>query len=258
MKKIVIVQILLYQLLANASSQSYQKSVEILNSTNKNSKSAQIKIDNLDKKTKSLSYEYKLLLSQITNQEKYNKILEEIKSSQEDEIISIDNQIQSVDKTEVQLLPLMSDMIDSLEDFIKEDIPFLLEIRLKRISKLKTNLKRADISQSEKYRQILEVYKIEYEYSNAISHYNGELMIDNKNLSVEYLFVGRVSFLYKTLDNKFCGVYSKKEGTFIKLDNDNIPKINKILALSKKQTIPKLLDVPLSQVDFSIVKKDIK
>ena len=48
-----------------------------------------------------------------------------------------------------------------LETFVELDVPFHMEERMQRIEFLRNNLDRSDVSIAEKFRQVLEAYKIE-------------------------------------------------------------------------------------------------
>ena len=62
---------------------------------------------------------------------------------------------------ERQITPLMLRMIDGLEEFVRLDLPFLLNERRDRIERLRTIMDRADVAVSEKFSQVLQAYQIE-------------------------------------------------------------------------------------------------
>ncbi len=57
--------------------------------------------------------------------------------SQNASIESFDRQIATIDNTKQNVVPLMYRMIDTLEQFIKADVPFNLETRLARVERLR-------------------------------------------------------------------------------------------------------------------------
>lgn len=224
-------------------SQSLDTAVESVTQTNKQALSNQKKIDALDTKNKQLFNEYIRLTKELENQKKYNKHLSQIITSQNDEMQILNSNINNIDNTSKNIYPLMERMVITLEEFIQKDTPFLLAERLKRVEKLKTILKRSDMSISNKYRSILESYMIENDYSNNIESYSGKI----QEKVVEFLRVGRVGLYYISKDNSSCGMYDKTTKKFITLDNSNIKHIKKAIKIAKKQLAPDLIVVPVNK-----------
>ena len=57
------------------------------------------------------------------------------------------------------VVPLMVDMLDSLESFIKLDVPFLVET-LTALVAYEGPLKRADVTTAEKFRRLLKAFSL--------------------------------------------------------------------------------------------------
>ena len=211
----------------------------------KTAKKSQVKINNLDDETQKLVQEYRLTLKKIYNTKKYNQQLRDFIKKQKEEMISVRKQIEQVKDTGKDILPLIDRMAESLEQFIKLDKPFLLEERLSRIADLKKIIKRSDISVSEKYRRLLDIYEIENEYGTTISAYKGKQTIKNKELTVEFLRVGRVSLMYQSLDKKHNAYWNDMKKEWVKLPRTYKDSLSKGLLIAKKQMAPDLLKVPV-------------
>lgn len=220
---------------------SYNLSQDIKNDSQKNSLSTQVKINSLDDKTKKMYEEYKKYLSLSQTQSRYNKQLRELIVSQDNEMAILLSDIQKIEHTHKNIIPLMQKMISNLDAFIKLDTPFLLKEREARVKKLKENMKRADVSVSDKYRQILEAYMIENDYAKNIESYKDK--VDEK--VVELLRIGRVALYYQTLDFKNSGMWDKKKKKFISLDSSYNKKILQAIKISKRQITPDLLILPM-------------
>ena len=91
----------------------------------------------------------------------YDDQLSEIIDAQFAEIENINSQIDSLDDINIDILPLLKTMTDTLRKVINLDIPFLKEDRLERVDNLDGLLLRADITTAEKFRKVFEAYQID-------------------------------------------------------------------------------------------------
>ena len=98
-------------------------------------------------------------------------------------------QLGEIETTSREVLPMMQKMLATLDQFVKLDVPFLLEERTNRVAQLKDMMTRADVSISEKYRRIVEAYQIEMEYGRTIEAYQGKV----GDKTVDFLRAGRVA-----------------------------------------------------------------
>jgi len=172
----------------------------------------------------------------------YNAQLKEVIASQKGEEASLNDQIISIDLTQQQIMPLLSDMVKTYARFVKEDTPFLYEERMERAKRLQGVLHRSDVTISEKYRQVLEAYTIEMEYARTIEAYRGELA--EAKTTVDFLRIGRVGLFYRSLDGERCGRYNPESKRFETLDASYADSIRDGLRVAKKSRAPKLLALP--------------
>lgn len=231
-------------LIANAD--DYVKSQNIKSVTLKKSHEIQKEIDDLDAKTKKQYEEYKKYTYLGNTQKRYNDQLSDLFESQESEKVILKSDIEKIEHTHKNIIPLMQKMIDNLEKFIEIDAPFLLKERTSRVKRLKVNIKRADLSVSDKYRQILEAYIIENDYAKTIESYKDTL----NGKVVEFLRVGRVGLYYQTLDFTTSGMWDAKAQEFIEVDDSYNKKILNAIKISKKQLTPDLLMLPMIKGDM--------
>lgn len=236
LKRTFVLLLLGYSLSALAIDKLDQ-SKKIITKTNNTLQSSQKLIDRRDTKTSQMFDEYKGLQSEIENYRVYNAQLNDIVGSQNQEKDTLQKSISGIEATSQQILPFMAKMIDSLESFIVSDYPFLAVERANRISSLKNNMKRADISVAAKYRQILESYQIELDYGNTIKSYDGN--IDGKRVS--FLKLGRVGLYYLSFDKTACWAWNLTDSQWQELsDNDYKHSIAKAIKIAKRQKSPDL------------------
>lgn len=200
-------------------------------------------VDKVDDERQKMFEEYRMTLRKIDSTKAYNKQLVELMQSQDKEKVSLAKQIDSIKGTNKEIVPLMISMVDTIEKMVELDTPFLKEERKNRVDNLKKMMKRADVTTSEKYRRILEAYQIENEYGKTIEAYRGKL--EDRDLTVDFLRVGRLMLVYQTLDAKEQGVWDKKQKKFIQVDSDFKKSIREGLRMARKQTAPNLIKLPV-------------
>lgn len=175
----------------------------------------------------------------------FNGNLENLVADQDREIQSIERQINGFSDVEQAVVPLMFEMIDILERFIDLDMPFLEKERSDRMARLRSNMDRADLTVSEKYRQIMEAYQVEAAYGRNIEAYIGNLVIDGVERRVDLLRVGRVLLAYQTLDQQQVGFWDKTSQQWTALGNEHRAEIGDGLRIARKQMAPRLLELPV-------------
>jgi len=205
---------------------------------------SQVKIDKLSDDTDRLTAEYRIVLQRIDALRVYNHQVSELISSQEEEMTSLRRQIDDVELVGREVTPLMLGMIDAIENFVELDVPFLPEERADRMADLHDVMVRADVTDAERYRRIIEAYQIENEFGRTIEAYQGELDRDGATRQVDFLRVGRVGFYYQTLDGSETGAWDQKQKAWTDASKSG-SGVRLGIRMAKKQTAPDLLRIPL-------------
>ena len=222
-------------------SNAIDKSINTIEKTNTKLNNFQKKIDLQDEKTSVLLNEYKYTNKELQNTITYNDQLKNLIKSQQAEMKNIDNQLIEIEQTHKNIYPLMVGMITSLKKLIKADTPFLITERTNRVKKLEQNINRADIKTAEKFRIILEAFKIEYDYANSIEAYESQIDETTYNM----LRIGRVGFYYQSLDFKKYGFWDNVNKQWIPIENNTAKKnIRTAIKIAKKQQNVELLELP--------------
>jgi len=226
-------------------SNQIDQSINTIEKTNVKLNSVQKKIDKEDEVKNVLLEEYKYTNKELQNTIKYNAQLTELINSQNAELKDIDKQLVEIEQTHKNIYPLMADMITSLQKLIVADSPFLLEERTQRIERLEKNLNRADIKTAEKFRIILEAFKIEYDYANSIESYESE--IEGKTYNM--LRIGRAGLYYQSLDFKSYGYWDNTNKKWLEVTNGTAQSnIRTAVKIAKKQQNVELLELPFLTV----------
>lgn len=207
---------------------------------------SQQRVDNISDQTQNMLDEYLTTSQQIDRTRTYNDQVEKLIRSQEEEKISLKKQLGDVGIVEKEIVPLMLHMIDSLDQFVKLDVPFLLPEREKRVNDLRKLMDSADITISEKYRKVMEAYQIEIDYGKTIEAYRGQLKTDGKTRTVDFLRVGRLLLAYQTLDRAETGFWNKTTRKWAALPDSYRNAVTEGLRIARHQVAPQLLTLPVA------------
>lgn len=203
---------------------------------------SQQKIDSIDNSIRSAERDYRAVIKESDGLKVYIEQLDKQLAAQHEELSGIDKSIEQVTLVERQITPLMLRMIDSVDQFVKADVPFLVEERSNRVEKLKTLMGRSDVTVAEKYRKVMEAYQSEIDYGRTIESYRGTL--DGRE--VDFLRVGRISLIYQTLDGQELGVYNTNSKAWQPLDSEFKSKVMAAIRIAREQAAPDLIKVPVA------------
>ena len=207
---------------------------------------AQKDIEALNDQALDLTAQYRNVQRRIGSLKVYNDQLRTLLDNQETVIANIQKEIDEVGVIARQVMPLMHRMVDSLARFVELDVPFLIEERKKRVQLLRELLDRADVSNAEKYRRVVEAYQIENEYGRTIEAYKARMNAGGGEKSVEFLRVGRVALVYRTLDGGEYGAWDVKKKAWQVLPSDKYGRqIMAGLRIAREQAAPNLMRVPV-------------
>jgi hypothetical protein len=209
----------------------------------------QQRIEELSDRSRAMLEEYQRLGREHEALVTYNDQLERIVNSQETEKTSLLAQLEDIELTRQEILPLMLRMIDRLERFVAEDSPFLEQERTRRVARLRELLDRADVSVAEKYRRVLEAYQVELDYGRTLEAYRDELDLAGERRTVDILRVGRVGLYYQSLDGRHSGYWDTVTRSWQSLDGRDRLAIRQGLRVARQEVAPELLRLPVAAAE---------
>ena len=220
-----------------------EKIVETGVSRNDAAKESQKRVDQIQEGTDKIIGQYKRELKVVDGLKVYNALLQRQLDDQQLQLQQLKESIEEVSVIERQITPLMLRMLDGLEQFINLDVPFLLEERKNRVTKLKATLERADVTTAEKFRAVLEAFQIENEYGRTIESYKGSL----EGREVDFLRVGRVALLYQSVGGQYNGYWDQSQRKFVSLTEPEYRNyIDKGIKIARKLVAPDLIMLPVA------------
>lgn len=240
-KKMILLSLLL-GLGLNAG--SVDTMIDKVGSTNAKSAASQKKINAYADTSEKLYDEYVRIQKELDEQRLYNRQLSLIVSTQKEEIPKLEEQISQIEVTHKKIIPLMFEMVETLDKLIAVDTPFLHDERTQRATNLKSYLSNPDITIAEQFRLIFESYKIEYSYARTLEVYRTQFDGDGSK-TVDFLRVGRFALYYQSLDLQESAIYDLENQKWVILDPKYNPKIRKAIKMARKKVAPDFLTLPI-------------
>ena len=230
-----------------AGAQSIDPIVEVGKERAVAAKASQAKIDRLADETASLLSDYKTVMKQVDGLKVYNARLERQIANQEKRITDIDASISEASVIQRQIPPLVTRMLDGLEQFIQLDMPFDLDTRLGNIEAVRANMDRSDVTSAEAYRQVLELSSLELQKGLGIESYSDSIDLNGAEREVDILRIGRVALVYQSTDGAETGAWNRETKTWEELSSgDYAAAVRKGVRIAKKQATIELLNMPVS------------
>jgi hypothetical protein len=204
-----------------------------------------VKIDSIQEQTQDIVIEYRAVVDETEINKVYNDHVAKLVAAQNEEIASLEGQIAEIENTKRNVVPLMYRMIDMLDQFVNADIPIKLDRRLARVAKLRALMIDPKVSTSEKYRQVLEAYEIEKDYGSAVVAWQGTEVFDGKEVSADFVHVGRIALVAQSKDLKNAWVWNNTTRAWEKLGDEYLSDITLTIRMARKQAPYELIKLPI-------------
>jgi hypothetical protein len=231
---------------STASAQQLDPPIDARVAANEAGAESQRRVEEIASATDSLIAEFRLTNKKIESLQIFNRSLSEVIVSQNEELTSLQRQIDGVEEVGRAVTPLMLKMIEALDQFVKFDVPFLVDERTNRVAGLRVLMRQSDVAEPERYRRILEAYQIEGDYGRTIDAQPGTLENAGQKVPVDFLRIGRIGLMYRTRDLDEYGVWNQNDREWNLLEKGDYANwIDEGLRVAKKQAAPQLIRVPL-------------
>lgn len=226
----------------SASAQVLDRSIQTEEQIARSAAQVQAQINQVADETESLVNDYRVVLGEIESLRIYNDMLQQTVNSQDREITNINNQLENLEETNRNVVPLMIEMAETLPRLVQADVPFRVEERMERAETLIDALDRADVTTSEKFRRILEAYQSEIELGRTTEGYRGQLPDGQR---VDFLRIGRTLLFYQSLDGTETGWWNPNSRTFEALGDRYRLAVSDGLSIAQNQVAPDLVRLPV-------------
>jgi len=211
---------------------------------------SQERINGIVDSTRSLEDQYRAINKEIDGLKVYNRLM---RAQVEGQVATLDDISLSMDQVDVinrQIFPLMTRMIDALEQSVSLDIPFLMAERTKRINDLELIMERSDVSVAEKFRKVMEAYQIENDYGASSEFYEQSLTIDGETRAFNMLRIGRIGLYFQSDDTKITGRWDNEAREWV-VDDSARNEVRKGLRMARQLIAPELINIPVPAPEAS-------
>ncbi|WP_028583901.1 DUF3450 domain-containing protein [Desulfogranum mediterraneum] len=157
-------------------------------------------------------------------------------------------QLRDIAQIQAEMDPFLEQLLARLLSLPGQGLPFLLEEREQRFSRLETTLQDPAISLSERYRKAMEALLIEAEFGLSLETYQQTLPIGGRPLLVDIFRLGRLGLFYLTLDRSACGFFNVATDAWSPLDKGYLRDLETAVAIAAKQRPVELLTMPLGRM----------
>lgn len=225
--------------------QSLEQAMQLGVDAQKQAEQSQLRVDGLHVESQSLADEYRLLLRQHDELKSYDDQLDALVAKQKTELDTLAQETVTAQRTRARSLPLLRDMLTTLEQFVKLDLPFLVDERKARVDALKALIDAPDTPLAEKYRRLIEAYQVEADYGRGIEAQSDRITIGKQARTVDTLRVGRVALLYLSFDQREAGYWDQRSRVWRVLPTAINHDIAQALKVARKQAPPAILKLPV-------------
>ena len=206
---------------------------------------SQNRVNDIVSDTEKLENQYRQLTQEVDGLNVFIELMENQVNNQEIEISILEGSTDKILVLQRQIVPQMKKMIDGLDQFVTLDVPFLQTERRKRISDLNGLLERADVTVSEKFRQVTNAYKIEADYGRSIESYHGKVDDNGVERDVDFLRIGRVGLYWQTADNSITKGWNHALKQWVDLGNEYRAAVRTGLQIAEEKRAPEMLLLPV-------------
>ena len=137
----------------------------------------------------------------------------------------------------------MLEMIGALDRIVEADIPFRIDERRARVERLRVMMDQAEVTASEKYRQVMQAYQTELEFGRTTEAYSDTLPTTGQ--TVDYLRVGRTLLVYQTSDQTVTGWFNPTTRVYEALPDRYRLQVRDGLSIARNERAPALVTLPV-------------
>jgi len=177
----------------------------------------------------------------LWKKEKMEKYVADVK----ERIAELKRRTMELKKINQELEPYLDETVRRLKEFIKGDLPFLMEERQKRLLALQSVLDSYDAGIAEKLRRVLEALRIEVDYGGQVEVTEEQIALAEGPRTVQVFRLGRLALFYRTLDGKERGRFNPETGQGEKRPSRFSREVERAMEMAARRRAADLLKLPI-------------
>lgn len=195
--------------------------------------------------TRSIEDQYRAINKEVDGLRVYNRLMTAQTQGQQAVLSDIALSLEQVDMINRQIFPLMTRMIDGLEQTVALDVPFLKEEREERVARLQDIMEQSNVSVAEKFRKVMEAYQIENDYGSSAETYRQTITLqDGTTRDYNILRIGRIGLYFQSDDTQITGQWDNEAREWV-VDDSYRNEVRKGIRMAKQLIAPELIIVPV-------------
>lgn len=172
---------------------------------------------------------------------KYARYIEKQKAV----IAELERRKEEAKKIRMQLEPFLETVVNTLEEFVSQDMPFLPDERQQRIAFLRASLDDYRLDLSEKLRRVFEALLVETEYGRNVATTTRDLTLESGLTQVSVFRLGRTALFYQATDGSAAGVWNKATNSWTPLDQEFARTLRRARDMAERKRAVELLELPI-------------
>jgi len=164
---------------------------------------------------------------------------------QQQVIAELERRKQEARRIRMELEPFLETVVQRLEQFVADDLPFLPEERSQRIVFLRESLDDYHLDLSEKLRRVFEALHVETEYGRNVAVTEREIELDGQPTQVTVFRLGRTALYYQAEGAGAAGVWDRSSGSWRALDDEFARTLRRAGEMAQRKRAVELLTLPL-------------
>jgi hypothetical protein len=181
--------------------------------------------------------------------------LEKKKTFEEKEVSELNEGIAELERRMVESVRLNDSLQDSLnavvtqlENWVRRDVPFLMEERQERLASVREAIAKPDVTPAEKLRRVLEALQVEANYGNVAEVSQEKIRVGDEDVFADVIRVGRVSVFWRSPDGKRVGEYDRAAKSWVELEGKHVRSINELRDMVLRLKSTKVVSLPLGRI----------
>jgi hypothetical protein len=166
----------------------------------------------------------------------------------DDRVTELRRRLGEADRLEGSMQDTLMVIYHRLEESVAASLPFLPDERRLRLAAVGDELVRPDVTSAEKLRRLLEALQVEAGYASSVEVYQDMIEIENEQIHVDVLRLGRVALFWRTPDGDRVGNFDPASGRWNELPGGAKRRIGLAMEMAAKMRPVELIDLPLGRI----------